>query len=194
MSTGAIPPSYPMLSLSPPPLNLSQHWGFSSKLILHIRWTYWSFSFSISPSNEYSGLISFSCLVGSPCSPRDSQEYSPAQQFESINSSAFTFIYSPTLNIHTWLLEKPQLWLYGPLLAKWCLFFFIHCRFVIAFFPMSKCFFFLSKCLLISWLQSPSAVTLEPKKIKSVSTFPPSICYEVMGPDAMILFFFNVEF
>ena len=101
MSTCAIPPSYPMLSLSPPPLNLSQHWGFSSKLILHIRWTYWSFSFSISPSNEYSGLISFSCLVGSPCSPRDSQEYSPAQQFESINSSAFTFIYSPTLNIHT---------------------------------------------------------------------------------------------
>ena len=142
MSTGAIPPSYPMLSLSPPPLNLSQHWGFSSKLILHIRWTYWSFSFSISPSNEYSGLISFSCLVGSPCSPRDSQEYSPAQQFESINSSAFTFIYSPTLNIHTWLLEKPQLWLYGPLLAKWCLFFFIHCRFVIGFFPRSKCFFF----------------------------------------------------
>ena len=48
---------------------------------------YWSFSFSISPSNEYSGLISFrDGLAGSPCSPRDSQESSPAPQFKSINS------------------------------------------------------------------------------------------------------------
>ena len=56
--------------------------------------------------------------------------------------------------------------------------------FVIAFLPRSK-------HLLISWLQSPSAVILEPKKIKLVtaSTFPPSICHEVMGPDAMILVF-----
>ena len=48
-----------------------------------------------------------------------------------------------------------------------------------------------SKCLLISWLQSPSAVILEPRKIKptTVSTVSPSICYEVMGPDAMILVF-----
>ena len=48
-----------------------------------------------------------------------------------------------------------------------------------------------SKRLLISWLQSPSAVSLEPPKIKSVtvSTVPPSICHEVMGPDAMILVF-----
>ena len=62
-------------------------------------------------------------------------------------------------------------------------------RFVIAFFPRSK-------CLLISWLQSLSAVILEPKKRKSVtvSTFPPSICHEVMGPDAMILVLLNVEF
>ena len=57
-------------------------------------------------------------------------------------------------------------------------------RFVIAFLPRSK-------HLLISWLQSPYAVILEPKKIKSttVSIFPPSICHEVMGPDAMILVF-----
>ena len=56
--------------------------------------------------------------------------------------------------------------------------------FVIAFPPRRK-------CLLISWLQSPSAVILEPKKIKSVTalTFSPSICHEVMGPDAMILVF-----
>ena len=61
--------------------------------------------------------------------------------------------------------------------------------FVIAFFPRSK-------CLLISWMQSPSAVILKPKKIKSVTapTFHPSICHEVMGPDAMILVFLSIEF
>ena len=62
-------------------------------------------------------------------------------------------------------------------------------RFAIAFLPKSK-------HLLISWLQLPAAETLEPKKIKSVtdSTFSPSVCHEVMGPDAMILIFFNIEF
>ena len=57
-------------------------------------------------------------------------------------------------------------------------------RLVITFLPRSK-------CLLISWLQSPSAVILEPPKIKSatVSTVSPSICHEVMGPDGMILVF-----
>ena len=62
-------------------------------------------------------------------------------------------------------------------------------RFVIAFLPGSK-------HLLVSWLQSPTAVILEPKKIKSVivSTVSPSICHEVMGPDAMIFVFLNVEF
>ena len=62
-------------------------------------------------------------------------------------------------------------------------------RFVIAFLPRSK-------FLLISWLQSPPAVILEPKKIKSVtvSIVSPSICHEVMGPDAMIFHFLNVEF
>ena len=61
-------------------------------------------------------------------------------------------------------------------------------RFVTAFLPRSK-------CLLISWLQSPSAVILEPRKIKSdtVSTVSPSICHEVMGPDAHDLRFLNVE-
>ena len=53
-----------------------------------------------------------------------------------------------------------------------------------------------SQCLLISWLQSPSAVILEPKNIKSVtvSTVSPSICHEVMGPDAMILVFWMLSF
>ena len=68
---------------------------FSNESVLCIRWPkYWNFSFNISPSNEYSGL------VGSPCSPRDSQESSPTPQFKSINSSSLSFLYSPT-NIHT---------------------------------------------------------------------------------------------
>ena len=60
---------------------------------------------------------------------------------------------------------------------------------VITFLPRSK-------CLLISWLQLPSAVILESKKIKSVtvSIFSPSICHDAMGPDAMILVLLNVEF
>ena len=56
----AIQPSHPLLYPSPPALNLSQHQGFSNEWTLHMRWPkYWSFSFSISPSNEYSGLISY---------------------------------------------------------------------------------------------------------------------------------------
>ena len=56
----AIPPSHPLSSLSPPTFNLVQHQGLSNKSVLRIRWPkYWSLSFSISPSNEYPGLISF---------------------------------------------------------------------------------------------------------------------------------------
>ena len=56
----AIQPSHPLSSPAPPAFNLSQHQGFSIESVLRIRWPkYWSFSFSISPSNEYSGLISF---------------------------------------------------------------------------------------------------------------------------------------
>ena len=73
---------------------------FSNESPLCIRWPkYWSFSFGISLSNEYSGLISFRMegLVGYSCSPRDSQESSPTPQFKSINSSVFSFVCSPTL-------------------------------------------------------------------------------------------------
>ena len=76
---------------------------FSNESAVCIRWPkYWSFSFSISPSNEYSGLISFRMdWVGSPCSPRDCQESSLTPQFKSINSSALRFLYSLTLtSIH----------------------------------------------------------------------------------------------
>ena len=83
---------------------------FSSESALCIRWPkYYSFNFSISPSNEYSGMIFlnirtdflYEWLVGSPCSPRDSQESSPTPQFKTINSSVLSFLYSPTLtSIH----------------------------------------------------------------------------------------------
>ena len=76
---------------------------FSKKSVLHIKWPkYWSFSFSISPFNEYSGLISFKIdWFDLLCSPRDSQESFPTPQFKSINSSVLGFLYSPTLtSIH----------------------------------------------------------------------------------------------
>ena len=77
--------------------------GFSNESALPIRWPkYWSVSFNVSPSNEYSGLIFvYNGLVGSPCSSRDSQESSSTPQFKSINSLVLSFLYSPTLtSIH----------------------------------------------------------------------------------------------
>ena len=107
----AIQSSHPLSSASPTAPNPSQHQVFSNESTLHIRWPkYWSFSFSIIPSKEIPGLISFTMdwldllhngLVGSPCSPRDSQESSPTPQFKSINSSALSLLHSKTLtSIH----------------------------------------------------------------------------------------------
>ena len=75
---------------------------FSSESVLCIRWPkYWSFSFSSSPSSEYSGLISFRMDWLDLLVVQDSQESSPTPQFKSINSSALSFLYSPTLtSIH----------------------------------------------------------------------------------------------
>ena len=78
---------------------------FTNESILHIRWPkYWSFTFSISPSNEYSGLISFriDCLIF--LLPKGLLRASPVPHFESINSSVLIFLYGPTL---TPILEKP---------------------------------------------------------------------------------------
>ena len=122
-------------------------WGFFPELVLHIRWpNYWSFSFSISPSNEYSGLISFRIwLVGSPCSPRDSQESSPTPQFKSISSSVLIFLYSPTLtSIHDYWKDHSFDW--SDFVSKvMSLLFNVLSRLVIAFIPRKK-------HLLISWL------------------------------------------
>ena len=93
---------------------------FSRELVLLIKWPqFWSFSFRISPSNDYSGLISFRIDCFDLLAVKGTQEPSPTPQFKSINSPALSFLYGPIL-IHTQLLEKPQLWLYGPLSAKEC--------------------------------------------------------------------------
>ena len=85
-----------LLFLPPIPLSIRV---FSSESTLRMKWPkYWSFSFSISPSNENPGLISLRMgLIGSLCSPRDSQESSPTPQFKSINSLALSFLHSSTL-------------------------------------------------------------------------------------------------
>ena len=91
----------------------SIRWVFSNESALRIRWPkYWSFSFSISPSNEYARLISFRIdlfdLLAVQGTLKDSQESFPTPQFKSINSSALSLLYGPTLTfIPTRLQEKP---------------------------------------------------------------------------------------
>ena len=109
-------------------------------------------------------------LIWSPCNPRDFQESSPTPKFKSVNSSALSFLYSPILtSIHDYWKKysHDKTDLVGRVMS---LLFNMLSRFVIAFLPRSK-------HLLISWLQSPSTVVSEPKKIKTVivSIFPPSI-------------------
>ena len=101
----AIRPSHSLYSPSPPAFNLS--WHQCNELALCIRWPKdWSFSFSISPSNECSGLISFR-MDWLELPSRDSQESSLKPQFKSINSSVLSFLYGPTLtSIHDYW-KKP---------------------------------------------------------------------------------------
>ena len=126
----AIQPSH-LLSPPSPALHLSQYqdllqWVGSSHQVAKILELQFQHQFS-----EYSGLISRlifqDWLVWSPCCPRDSQESSPAPEFEGINSSALKPSLWPNSHIYTWLLEKPYLWLYRPSSAKWCLCVLICC-------------------------------------------------------------------
>ena len=90
-------------SLLLPPSTFPSIRVFTNESGVCIRWPkYWSFSFNISPSNEHPRLISFRRdWLGSPCSPRDSQESSSAPQFKSINSLVLSFLHSPTFtSIH----------------------------------------------------------------------------------------------
>ena len=125
-------------------------------------------------------------LVGSPCSPRDSQESSPTLQFKSINSSVPSFLHSPTLQPYMSTGKTIALTRWTFVGKVMSLLFKMLSRLVITFLPRSK-------HLLISWLQSSSVVILEPPKIKSVTLFL-SICHEVMGPDVMILVFRMLSF
>ena len=103
-----IQPSHPLSSPSPPTFNLSQDqglfkWVSSSHQVakvLEFQLQHQSFQWTPRTALFWDGL------VGSPCSPRDSQESSPTPQFKSINSSALSFLYGAT-HIHTWPLEKP---------------------------------------------------------------------------------------
>ena len=122
----AIQSSHP-LSLSSPALNLSQHQGLFQCIgsahqvvkILELQHQSFQWIFRVDFLQDW--------LVWSPCFPRGSQESCPVPQSKSINSSALQPSSWSNSHIHTWLLEKPLLWLYGPLSAKWCHWFLIHC-------------------------------------------------------------------
>ena len=159
---------------------------FSSESVLHIRWPeYWSFSFSISPSSEYSGLISFrmdwlDLLAVQGTFKSLLQHYNSKPSI--LQHSAFCIVQISHPYMITGKAIALTRWTFvGKVMS---LLFNMLSRLATAFLPRSK-------CLLISWLQSPSAVILEPPKIKSltVSIVSPSICHDVLGPDAMILVF-----
>ena len=154
---------------------------FSDESALHIRWPkYWSFSTSTGPSDEYSELISFRIDWLDLLAVQGTLKTSPAPQFKSINSLALNLLYGPLShpNMTTGKTVALTRWTFVGKVTS--LLFNMLSRFVIAFLPRSK-------RLLISRLQSPSAVILEPKKIKSVSVSP-SICHEVMGPKKKYFF------
>ena len=142
-------------------------------------------SFSISPSNEYSGLISFRMDWFDLLEVQETLK-SLLQHHSSKASILWHLAFFLVQLSHPDMTTGKTIALtrrtfVGKVMS---LLFKMLSRLVITFFPWSK-------CLLISWLPSPSAVILEPRKIKSatVSTVSPSISHEVMGPDAMILVF-----
>ena len=125
----AIQPSHPLLAPSPPALNFPSIRVFSSELALCIRWPkYWSFSFSVSPSNEYSGLISFRIDWFDHLAVQGTLK--SFLQYHSSKASILqvvNLLYSSILtSVHDYW-KKSQLWLYRPLLAKQCLCFLICC-------------------------------------------------------------------
>ena len=180
----AIQPSHPLSSPSPPTFNLSQHQVFSNESVLRIRWPkYWNFSCSISPYNIYSGLISFRTDWFDLAVPGTLK--SLLQHYCSkaplLQPSAFFIVQLSHPYMTTGKTIELTRWTFVSKVMS--LFFNMLPRFVRAFLPRSK-------HLLISWLESPSAVILEPKKLKSVtvSIVFPSTSHEV-GLDAMIFVF-----
>ena len=149
---------------------------------------YWSFSFSISPSSEHPGLISFRMdwldLFSVQGTLKSLLQHHSSKTSILWRSAFFTVqLLYPYMTTGKTIALTRQTFV-GKVMS---LLFNMLSRLIITFLPRSK-------RLLISWLQSPSAVILEPPKIKSdtVSTVSPSISHEVMGPDAMILVFWSL--
>ena len=158
---------------------------FSNESALCMKWPkYWSFSFNISPSNGYPGLIFrmdwFDLLAVQGTLKSLLQHHSSKASI--LWRSAFFIAQLSHPHMTT---GKTKALTRRTLVGKvMSLLFNMLSRLVITFLPRSK-------RLLISWLQSPSAVILEPRKIKSATVSPvsPSISHEVMGPDASCFFF-----
>ena len=148
----------------------------------HIRWPkYWSFSFNISPSNEHPGLISFrmDCLDLTVQGTLKSLLQHHRSKASILQHSAFFIVQLSHLHMTTGkTIALTRRTFVGKVMS---LLLNMLSRLVITFLQRSK-------HLLISWLQSPPAVILEPIKINS-ATVSPSIYHEVIGPDAMILVF-----
>ena len=164
---------------------------FSNESALCIRWPkYWSFSLNISPSNEHSRLISFRMdwldLLAVQGTLKSLLQHHSSKASIPRHSAFFIVQLS-----HPYITTGKTIVLTSRTFVDkvMSLLFNMLSRLVITLVPRSK-------RLLISWLQSPSAVILEPRKIKSatVSTVSLSICHEVMGPDAMILVFWMLSF
>ena len=164
---------------------------FSNELALCIRWPkYWSFSFTIRPSNEHSVLISFridwlDLLAVQGTLNSLLQHHS--SEVSILQHSTFLMLQLSHLYMTTGKTIALTIWIFGGKVMS--LLFNTLSRLVIVFLPRRK-------CLIISRLKSPSTVILEPKKIKSatVSPFFPSICHKVMGPVAMIFSFWMLSF
>src|SRR5574338_659329 len=164
---------------------------FSNESTLHIRWPKcWSFSFSISPSKEHPGLISFRMdwldLLAVQGTLKSLLQHHSSKASILWRSAFFTVQLSHPYMTTGKTIALTRRTFVGKVMS---LLFSMLSRLVITFLPRSK-------RLLISWLQSPSAVILDPPKIKSdiVSTVSPSISHEVMGPDTMIFIFRMLSF
>ena len=150
---------------------------FSNESAVRIRCPkYWSFSFSISPSNRYSGLISLKIDWFDLLAVQRTLDSSPALQFETLILQCPTFFIVQLSQLYVTTGKTIILTIQTSVGRVMSLLFNTLSKFAVAFLPKSK-------CLLISWPQSPSTVILEPKKRKSVttSTFSPSVCHAVMG-------------
>ena len=158
---------------------------FSNESALHIRWPkYWSFSFSISPSNEHPQLISFrmdwlNLLAVQGTLKSLLQHHNSKASILQCSACFIVQLSQPYMTTGKTIALTRQTFVDKVM----SLLFNMLSRLVITFLPRSKC--------LLSGLWSPSAVILDPppKKSATVSTVSPSMCHEVMGPDAMILIF-----